>query len=69
MVEIAPQVGRLCMQMWTPVLLMISMVASPPARTGRAGHCGERAQTVISNSDAGRILGALDCLDLKGIIA
>jgi hypothetical protein len=37
------------------------------ARTHRrAGHCGERAQTAISNSDAGRILGALDCLDLKG---
>lgn len=32
-----------------------------------AGHCGERAKTVISNSDAGRILDALDCLDVKGI--
>lgn len=39
------------------------------ARTHRgAGHCGERAQTVISNSNAGRILDALDCPDIKGIM-
>ena len=55
-------------RMWTPVVLMVSMVASPPVRTSVSAIVVRGGTTVISNSDAGRILDAYIASILKGIM-
>ena len=54
--------------MWTLVVLMIPTVASPLARTSVSAIVVRGGTTVISNSDAGRILDAYIASILKGIM-